>query len=247
LAGSNAERSPGFLERGETRRSFELKFLVDPDQARRIRDWAGGRLAPDPWTDPALDGAYLVHTLYLDTAALDVFHGSESFRRRKFRVRRYGDETSVQLEQKTRSGDRVAKRRTPFEASALEALGGGLAARPSDAAWFQHRVRTRGLAPVVRISYLRYAFVAAGTDGPLRLTMDDRIEAAGEDRWNVESVRAGSPVLSDRRVLELKFRREMPLLFKDLIATFGLAPASLSKYRNAVRSLRLDRGSAGDA
>ena len=108
--------SPGFRVRTGADPSFELKFLVDVEAAARILSFAQDRLDPDPFGDPALGGAYEIHTLYLDTRAFDVYHRSESFRRRKFRVRRYGAASGVHLEQKTRANDKVSKRRTPADA-----------------------------------------------------------------------------------------------------------------------------------
>ena len=92
--------------------AFELKFLLDPARAECVTAWARRHLSPDPHADPALGGAYRVHSLYLDTAGLDIYHRGDSYRRRKYRLRRYGAEPWLYLERKSRWGDRVAKRRT---------------------------------------------------------------------------------------------------------------------------------------
>jgi hypothetical protein len=230
--------SPGFRDHRDTEPSFELKYVVDPAVADRVLAWARDRLEADHWGDPALDGAYVVHTLYLDTPALDVYHRSPSFRRRKFRARRYGDDATIHLEQKTRTGDRVAKRRTAVDGDALESMAGSGAIVTAPWTWFRHRVSTRRLQPVVRVTYLRSAFVgSAGPEGPMRLTVDDRIEAEAEAGWIVAPVSGGREVLGGRRVVELKYRRALPSVFKDLITRLGLSPAAFSKYRTAVREL----------
>jgi hypothetical protein len=63
--------------------AFEIKFLLDPARAECVTAWARRHLVPDPHADPALGGAYRVHSLYLDTAGLDVYHRADSYRRRK--------------------------------------------------------------------------------------------------------------------------------------------------------------------
>lgn len=235
--------SPGFREIGDTEPSFELKYVLAPGVAERVREWASGRLERDAFGDPLLGGAYVVHTLYLDTPALDVFHRSPSFRRRKFRARRYGEELVVHLEQKTRTGDRVAKRRTAVDGRALPSMGGLVPDAGAPWTWFHHRVSVRKLVPAVRVTYLRSAFVGGpGPEGPVRLTLDDRIEAEREAVWSVAAVASGAPVLAGRPVLELKYRGSVPALFKDLITRFGLSPVPLSKYRTAARELGFVEG-----
>src|SRR5205807_186635 len=68
--------------------AFELKFLLDEPLARAVEDQVRGRLPLDTHADPALGGAYRTTTLYLDTAALDLFHRMPSFKRRKYRLHR---------------------------------------------------------------------------------------------------------------------------------------------------------------
>ena len=40
-------------------------------------------------------------------------------------------------------------------------------------------------------------------------------------------------------MLELKYRREIPVLFKQLLQSFSLLPQTFSKYRSAVSALGL--------
>jgi hypothetical protein len=236
--------SPSFRLKSGATRSFEIKFLVDSARAQEIVDWAKSWLAVDPNVDTALDGAYEIHTLYLDTPDFDVYRRTESFRRRKFRARRYGRSAIVHLEQKTRSGDRVSKRRTPIPPSAFPVLT-SRSAEGLDGDWFRQRVLERGLVPAVRISYLRAAFVGADGEAAFRLTVDDRLDAAPETRFLLDSAAGGVRLLATERVLELKFQHAMPVRFKELVARFGLSPASFSKYRLAVEALGLARAGAG--
>src|SRR5207302_7532649 len=106
-----AFESPSLAVRGGGA-AYELKFLLDETRAQEVEAWARLRLALDPHGDPALGGAYRTTSLYFDTPELDVYHRSPSYRRRKFRVRRYGSAPLAFLERKAKWGDRVAKRRT---------------------------------------------------------------------------------------------------------------------------------------
>src|SRR5262249_22260166 len=105
-------RSPSLDLPGSVAPAFELKFLVDEDRARAAEAWARHHLVPDPPGDPALGGASGTTSLYFDTPELDVYHRSPKYRRRKYRVRRYGAEPWTFLERKSKWGDRVAKRRS---------------------------------------------------------------------------------------------------------------------------------------
>jgi hypothetical protein len=233
--------SPSFRATSGESRSYEIKFLVDPARAESVRAWARDRLSPDPNGDAALGGSYVIHTLYLDTAGFDVYRRTESFRRRKFRARRYGESPIVHLEQKTRSGDRVSKRRTAVGPCDLAALSNGTPAAEFAGAWFRERVAARRLVPAARITYLRTAFVGSEGAGTFRLTLDDRLEAARGGAFPVESAAGGSRLLDGQRVLELKYQPAMPAAFKDLVARLGVSPVAFSKYRLAVDVLGLAR------
>src|SRR5262249_62138116 len=115
--------------------------------------WARQHLAFDPHADAALGNAYRIHSLYLDTATLDVFHRKPGYGRRKFRLRRYGTEHGLYLERKTRSGDRVKKRRTPIPDTELGHLLEGAADPAWGGHWFHSRLLHRALRPPSPISY----------------------------------------------------------------------------------------------
>lgn len=92
--------------------AFEVKFLLDEALAAAVEDWARRRLVIDPHGDPARGGAYRTTSLYCDTPELDVYRRTPGYKRRKFRLRRYGEANWVYFERKSKSGDRVSKRRT---------------------------------------------------------------------------------------------------------------------------------------
>lgn len=210
--------------------AYELKFLLDRASAAPIEGWARTRLSLDSHGDAALNGAYRITTLYLDTPALDVYHRTRSYGRRKFRIRRYGLMSTLFLERKTKSRDRVAKRRTETPAADLARLAAPLnGAWPGD--WFHQRIATRGLAPAGQISYCRTALVGECHEGPLRLTLDRDIQGVVTSAWSLGGGDDGRPLLADHVILELKFLRALPLPFKELVRDFRLNPVAISKYR----------------
>ncbi|MFM7070880.1 MAG: polyphosphate polymerase domain-containing protein [Planctomycetota bacterium] len=115
-------------------RAFEWKFLVPPEIATAIRDRLRNDFQPDSHADPALGGAYLVRSTYLDTPDWHVLRAIGRHASGKFRVRAYGDSPIVFLERKTKSGRAVRKRRDQLEADAwLEALAASRVAPPETA------------------------------------------------------------------------------------------------------------------
>ncbi|MBM3786490.1 MAG: polyphosphate polymerase domain-containing protein [Acidobacteria bacterium] len=222
----------------ETREfAHEIKFLLDEAKASRIREWARLRLQADPNSDVELGDGYRVTSLYFDTARFDVFHRRGSYARGKYRVRRYGTASRVFLERKLKTRSLVTKRRSLVGLDEID-----LNNPPADwqGVWFQKRLRLRGLRPICQISYLRTARMEMTDLGPVRLTIDQDLRAASIDRHEFCGAR-GEPVLPGHAILELKFRRAMPPVFKELMETFALTPAPLSKYRAAAQALEFAR------
>lgn len=219
------------LRKGEGGPAFEIKFPLTESAAGEVEAWARGHLIPDPHGEAALGGAYRTVSLYCDTPELDVYHGSPAYRRRKFRVRQYGDTPAAFLERKSKRGDRVAKRRVtvPFEELALLAD----AETPADWAghWFHRRLTLRRLVPACRVAYERTAFFGECAEGPLRLTLDRGVRGVPAHEWSLGPVEGGQLLLPGRVILELKFRSALPMPFKELMTGLGLNPGPVSKYR----------------
>jgi hypothetical protein len=217
----------------------EIKFLVNEATGIRIREWARERLAADPHGTGAHADEYRVSTLYLDTAARDVFHRRGSYGRSKYRVRRYGDEPRVFLERKLRTAARLAKRRTNIPLDTLHLLK---AAETADAhtKWFHRRVLVRQLAPVCRVSYLRTARLAETPEGRMRMTLDYSLSASAADAFALDGPGPAS-LLNGYMILELKFRGSMPAIFRELADRFALVPGRASKYRVAADALGIAR------
>ncbi len=210
--------------------AYELKFLLDEARAREIETWARRRLTPDPHGDPALGGAYRTTSLYFDTPELDVYFRSPSYRRSKFRARRYGSVPWAFLERKSKWGDEVAKRRTLVPDAELPLLAGSGSGESWPGHWFHRRLLLRRLLPACRVVYERTAFVGAGREGPLRLTLDRHVRGIPADGWSLAPFDGGRP-LTPRVILEFKFRQALPAVLKELVQGLRLSTGGVSKYR----------------
>ncbi len=225
------------LEARETRDlASELKFAVDPALAGRIREWVRPRLVPDPYASEPGGDEYRTTTIYFDTQDLSVYHRRGSYGRSKFRLRRYGAADVVFLERKLRTAGVLSKRRTLLSVDQLPRLQHRSADSEWHAYWFHQRILMRRLHPVCQVTYRRMARLAMTDYGPIRLTLDDGVLALPVE-GPAFATGAGVPVVPDRMILELKFRVEMPAVFRQLVETFTLRPERLSKYRLAVEAL----------
>jgi hypothetical protein len=218
--------------------AYEVKFLLDESRASELAARIAGKLALDPYADPALGNAYLTTSLYTDTPGFAVYRRAEGYDRDKFRARRYGVIGPVFVERKTKNGEKVRKHRTKIGERDLVRL----AAHPAgewDGRWFHSEVLAKALRPVCRVSYERVAYTGMAEGGVVRLTLDRNIRGAVERGWRLEAVGAVPELLPGRVVCEFKFRTAMPALFRGLVADLGLVPAGVSKYRLFVQSAGL--------
>jgi hypothetical protein len=217
----------------------EMKFLISPEQADGIREWSRANLAPDPHAGGASGDEYRVTSLYLDTDDLAVFERRGSYGRSKYRVRRYGESDRTFLERKLKTRNRVGKLRSIVGIGDIAKLEHAETSRKWAGHWFHQRVQMRALHPVCQISYNRMARMGVSNNGPIRLTVDQDIQAQLADRYAYSAVPGGIVLSPDHRILELKYKMEIPGLFKELMQAFNLRPQSSSKYRLAVAALEL--------
>src|SRR6185503_9499011 len=208
--------SPSTEVRENREFASEIKFLVSTALADQIRDWARSSLAPDP---NAAGDAYRITSLYFDTGQFDVFHRKGSFGRSKYRVRRYGQSEITFLERKLKTRGLLTKRRSIVKLEELERLANAEPERSWAGYWFHRRLLARGLEPLCQISYHRTARIAMTQYVPIRLTLDEHLSALpAAGLWF--SDQKGTCLLENQNILELKFRWEMPVLFKYLVEEF---------------------------
>jgi VTC domain len=227
----------GLIDVHETRaRASEVKFLIDADRGRQIREWARGALRPDPHGTGIHADEYSTTTLYFDTNALDVLCRRGSFGRAKYRVRRYDTSETVFLERKLRRPRMLVKRRTEIPLSSVARLAVPASSAAWEGAWFERRLRVRGLAPMCQIGYRRTARFTPTDSGAARLTLDTGMTAVAVSsaRYVTE---AGVPLLEGQEILEMKFRDALPPVFARLVHEFRLIPQFASKYRLGMAAL----------
>lgn len=222
--------------------AYEMKFLLSTAQAREVEAMLRGHLALDPHADPTLGNAYRVTSVYFDTPAFDVYRRAADHRGHKFRLRRYGADPTVYLERKTKRNGQVWKRRSAVPVAELAHLTDGHA-EEWPGAWFAWHLAAGDLRPVCRVTYERTAFVGAGPDGPIRLTLDRAARGlASSAPQQVEPFDGGLPLLGGEVIAEFKFLTAMPHLFKSVIGELRLAPSSMSKYRRCAEAAGLVGG-----
>ncbi len=225
------------FDRRETRsHAREIKFLITSELGEQIREWSRTALEPDPsGVGPAGD-QYSTTSLYYETPGFDVFHQNESYGRAKYRIRRYGLDEYIFLERKFRTDRLLAKRRTSVPLTSLERLGEAEADPEWPGFWFHRRILTRGLKPLVQVSYDRTARLGSAPTGPIRLTIDTNLRVLPlPDRAFLPGV--GLPLVEGKCILELKYVQDLPALFKQLIETHAMSPGRVSKYRLGLGAL----------
>jgi hypothetical protein len=222
--------------RETSKAASEIKFLIDPAVAARIRDWARANLQPDPHGSGPFGDEYQTTSLYFDTRDFDVFHRRRSHGRAKYRIRRYGDADVVFLERKLRKPGLLIKRRTVESLDRLSRLKEPRHDATWASHWFHRRLLVRRLHPVCQVSYHRIARSIECSDGRARLTLDSGLHAAPthESRFSLDR---GVPLLEHRLVLELKYRVHLPAIFRCLVEEFTLRTATASKYRLGMTAL----------
>jgi len=237
--------SPGLYRDDAETPAFEVKYLLTTAEAQEVEGRLRGRLAPDPHADPALGGAYRVTSVYFDTPNFDVYRRADGYRRRKYRVRRYGSAPTAFLERKAKKQQRVRKRRVEIQLTELMTLAGEVPAE-WPGAWFAQQLGKRELRPVCRVTYERISLVGAHHDGPIRVTFDRAAQGAAANGHDLEPVAGGPRLLGDEVITEFKFLGAMPAAFKEVIERLRLNPGSVSKYRRCVEAVGLAVGGVGE-
>jgi hypothetical protein len=227
----------------------ESKYIVDPVLIAPMRQFVRSLARLDPQAETSGTHTYPVCSLYLDTDDLRFFwqyrNGARS--RFKLRVRTYSDDPSapVFLEVKWRVDRLVTKQRAVLDRqqalSVLESRTDGATWRrlPTQRALeaFTTDLALTSARPVVRVKYLREAYVATGP-APARVTFDTALEYQPTleptlthqgGRWM--SIPLGGVVV------EIKSSDQYPLWIDDMIGTFGLVQQPCCKYALSVERM----------
>lgn len=210
----------------------EVKYLVPEGMADGVREWMRRHLRPDPYAGGPCGDEYSTRTLYLDTPGMGILLRRPGAGRSKYRVRRYDNAGFAFLERKLRAPCRLLKRRSLLAEAELSALADPCAPLGESCEWFRRRMERKALAPVCLVSYARTARQCAPPGGPVRLTLDRSLRVARAHGFTLDGA-AWEPVLPGFAVLEMKYAGDLPSLLKNLLETFPITPARVSKYREA--------------
>ena len=261
--------SPALASCSSIANAFELKCVLSEQTASRLVEFLGDSLQVDPFASSSPHGQYRITTLSTDTSELSCFHRVAGYARRKYRVRRYGNEEIVYLERKTRRGSRVQKIRSVIPGSELARLGQAVGSdgedipqlancfcEPSDSvksespcewagAAYQSQLERRALKPACLMTYERQAWFGQSENGAVRFTLDHNLQGQLTSNWTLdvsESTMLTNIISDDEVICEFKFRDSLPQIFKAAIQEFSLDPGGFSKYRNCMSVLmKLDR------
>jgi hypothetical protein len=235
---------------------FELKYILTEAVAMAVRDFVSGYLEIDEYGATLPNFSYPVHSLYLDSDDLYLYHttinGDKN--RYKLRLRFYDDrrEAPIFFEIKRRMNNIIAKQRGAVRREAVDWL---LAGHLPDAAHLvsrdprqlvalqnfcrlMHNVRAR---PKGHIAYVREAWISP-LDNSVRITMDREVRCEPEGTARLET-RMYEPVsvFGNAVVLELKFTDRFPDWFKQLVRIFGLMQCGAAKYVEGVTVIGVDK------
>ena len=214
----------------------EAKFLVDGSRYPQIVEWSRANLEADGHGSGVFADEYTTSSLYFETADFSVYQRQASYGRSKFRIRRYGVSDIIFLERKFRTDRLLAKRRTTVPVADIDRLAEDRPDPSWPGFWFHRRILLRKLRPLIQMSYDRVARVGAASSGPVRMTIDINLRVLPmPDRAFIPGV--GLPLVEDKCIIEVKYRRELPTLFKRFAEAFGLEIQKVSKYRLGLTAL----------
>lgn len=222
---------------------YELKYIISMSLKLPIRAFVASYLDLDPFAERALDHAYPIHSIYLDSPSLRTYQATINGDRNRYklRVRYYDDrpESPVYLEMKRRLNDVIQKKRCAVPRAALERVLAGDASclRPKDLeghAIFCHHMHQIGATPRAHVAYVREAWVSRH-DNSVRVTMDRDVRV--EPKFDlVPQVAMSKPVepFDGQMVLELKYTNRFPEWFRELVRAFHLMQSGGPKYTGGV-------------
>ncbi|BET69445.1 polyphosphate polymerase domain-containing protein [Opitutales bacterium ASA1] len=245
------------------RQRFELKYRIPAATASAVREFVAAHLALDPFGATQPDRSYAVHSLYLDSPDLALFHATINGDRNRFklRLRWYQSDPAapVYFEIKRRVDRCILKRRARVRRDAVPRLIAGDWPHPDDV--FAPTEQNLGdlhaflalacgmdAAPRTRVSYRREAWIDADPSGA-RVTFDREIRSEPSHNAVFETSSASrAEVFPHEVVLELKFTDRFPAWMAEAVRTFDLVQAGAAKYVDGVVAMgeRVVRRATGD-
>lgn len=233
------------------RNRFELKFILDENTARYVRDFARSHLQRDDHAIPELHYAYPIYSLYLDSPGLTLYRATVEgqMNRYKLRIRYYNEKpwSPVFFEIKRRVNEVILKERAIVKRERMDDLLRGRCPTPDDMAkpsdfegysalrrFVELRNALHATGKVI-VYYHREAWVTAEDDN-VRLTFDRELRTARYD-GSLEN-RRWLQVPMEGVVLELKFDTRFPTWMRELVRACDLYRTSFPKYVHCTSAAR---------
>ena len=226
---------------------YELKYLLGPDQFRRLGEAMQGRLQPDPY------GPATICSLYYDTPDRLLIRRSleKPVYKEKLRLRSYGPpapESTVFVELKKKYKGVVYKRRVAMPLGAAQSALAGRRPLPGQVGREIGWALTLypAIAPAMAIAYDRTAWLGTDDHG-LRITFDSHI-LWQDHPPTLGPCAGGNPLLAPgQRLMEVKFPDAMPLWLAHELDRLAIYPTSFSKYGGAYRAALQGKGAVSCA
>jgi hypothetical protein len=216
----------------------EIKFLISAEKGPEVQAWMRANLAPDEFGSGPDHDQFETSSLYFETAKFDVFHRRGSYGKSKYRVRRYGASPIMFLERKFRTDHVLIKRRTTAALDDFRVIETNEPDPDWYGYWFHRRLIARRLEPLVQVSYVRTARLGSSPHGKVRMTIDFDLRVLPlPDRAFIPGT--GLPLMPAHNVIEVKYSKQLPDVFKDVMARFSLKTQPISKYRAGLALLGL--------
>ena len=211
----------------------EWKIEINASDLIAIRQRLRAVAKPDPH---AVDGRYLIRSLYFDdgadSALREKLDGVD--RREKFRIRYYNGDTSlIHLEKKSKRNGLGSKEVAELTAAEAQAIVDGNLdwMLPSDRPLVQElysKMRTKGLRPKTIVDYTREPFVYA--PGNVRVTLDYNIRT-GLGCTDFLDPRCITVPAGDAPILlEVKWDAFLPDVIRAAVQLQGRRATAFSKY-----------------
>lgn len=229
---------------------FECKYLVPTQWVPQLRAAFLPYVDPDPFAALQPDRSYFIHSIYLDSPQLNLYHAALQGERNrmKLRLRFYQDlPKTVFAEIKQRKADIIEKQRVPLTAEMAAQLAAGqlptIAQSPQYTEQddqvllnFSRWSSTLMARPVSCVSYRREAWMGRRQDSQIRVTLDKQIHSEPRNQLLFKPARSdNSELFPGYWILELKYTDRFPEWFRELILRFGLYQRGAAKYVTGMR------------
>jgi hypothetical protein len=211
----------------------EWKHEINASDLIALRQRLRAVAYPDPH---AVNGRYLIRSLYFDNAADKALREKLDgvSRREKFRIRYYNGDTSIiHLEKKSKLGGLGNKQSATLTAIQAQAIVDG------DLDWMLEnsqplvrelysKMRTQGLRPKTIVDYTREPFVYPA--GNVRVTFDYNIRTGLYCTDFLKPDCVTIPAGDAPIILEVKWDAYLPDIIRDAVQLEGRRVSAFSKY-----------------